>query len=156
MPVALLQYESHGERRSSPCSLNTQFSWWLVTSSERSKVSVSLLEAPSCFFSGSQSPRLLCPEHTLQGRLGKEQSRRGALKFLVDEAGFIELCLRRWCLNRPLCELKSWGCFSLYLLWPLPLCYPIVFGLQGLQVQAWAGINFISKPFLSLLDRDFP
>lgn len=94
VPAALLQYESHGKPRSSLCLLNTMPSWWLVNSSKRNKVLVCFLEAPSCFSSSLQRLQFLHAEHTQQERLGKEQSRKGALKSLVDEAGFGELCLR--------------------------------------------------------------
>lgn len=92
VPAALLQYKSHGKPRSSRCLLNTMPFWWLVSSSKRSKVC--LLEAPSCSSSSLQSPLFLCAEHAQWERLGKEQSRKGTLTFLVDEDNFVKLCLR--------------------------------------------------------------
>lgn len=72
------------------------------------------------------------------GRLGKGNCRKGALKSVLDEAGFVELSLRglggrEQCLN--LCVSWSLGavlacttCGSV----PVPL---VPFGLQGLQMQ---------------------
>lgn len=52
-----------------------------VTSSERNKVSVCLLEVPSCCSNSLQSPQFLRAEHAQWERLGKERLRKGALKF---------------------------------------------------------------------------
>lgn len=113
-----------------------------VTSSERNKVSVCLLEVPSCCSNSLQSPQFLRAEHAQWERLGKERLRKGALKFWGGWGWFhravfegvwkggsgvwISLCVS-WSLG------AASACTSL---WQLPLCHLIVFGLQGLHMQA--------------------
>lgn len=78
VPAALLQYESHGKPRSSPCLLSTVPSWRLVPSSEGNQGGTkarSFPEAPCWFSSSLQSPRPLHAQHPQRERL--ERRSRG-------------------------------------------------------------------------------
>lgn len=112
LPAALLQYESHGRQRSSPCLLNTVPSWWLITSVRGTKSQPIYWRHPPA---SPAAPRPL--------GFSTQSAHNGTdWKAAVEERGFEvlggffelgNLERRQWCLNQMLCELRrSEGYFS--------------------------------------------